>query len=188
MTAPAQPAQEEEAPIGIILKEIMRASQKDRKKEEESPPPQEREAVIRTLAKIGPTFELDLTFVSKSEWGSMEIVLLGGEPLSPRYRLIYRAAASQQRPIELARERGSRSYIIESATQYPNLDDGAPHKIQWIRDMSGEMRVLVDGMVVLSTVEVYYRDDFTGLALVNRGGTYEWGPIQVVKAAEPEQK
>ena len=44
------------------------------------------------------------------------------------------------------------------------------------------MKVLVDGKEVLSTVEIFYRSDFTGLALVNRGGVYEWGPLQVYEA------
>ena len=50
------------------------------------------------------------------------------------------------------------------------------------RDVQGQMRVLVDGEEVLSTVELFYRDEFTGLALVNRGGLYEWGPIRAFKA------
>ncbi len=44
------------------------------------------------------------------------------------------------------------------------------------------MRVLVDGEEVLSTVEVFYKDAFAGLQLVNRGGIYEWGPIRIMEA------
>ena len=115
----------------------------------------------------------------------MEVMLMGGNPAVPRYRLVYHAAPSNTRPIEIIRERGGRQYTIESATQFPNLDDGAPHRIQWVRDDTGNMRVLVDDKEVLSTVEFYYRDDFSGLTLVNRGGDYEWGPIQVLQAASP---
>ncbi len=181
--APAHSSREEEPPIGLILKEIMRSTKKD-KREKKKEFVEEQKASIQTLATISPAFEVDLTLVSRSRWGAMEIVLLGGTPPVPRYRLIYRAAASQERPIEIVRRRGSRDYTIESAVKYPALDDGLPHKIQWIRDAQGQMRVLVDGEEVLSTVEIFYRDKFSGLALVNRGGTYEWGPLQVLKAQE----
>ena len=46
------------------------------------------------------------------------------------------------------------------------------------------MRVIVDGKEALSTYENYYRSTFSGLALVNKGGTYEWGPITVLQAIE----
>jgi hypothetical protein len=48
----------------------------------------------------------------------------------------------------------------------------------------GRMHVIVDGKEVLSTHEIFYRDTFRGLALVNGGGLYEWGPIGVFQALE----
>lgn len=142
----------------------------------------EKYARIYTLAPIEPAFEVEFTFVSQSTWGSMEVVLLGGKQAVPWYRLIYHAAPSSERPIEILRERDAKSFTIETASQYPNLDDGLPHRIQWSRDVSGRMRVVVDGKEILSTYEIYYKDNFSGVALINRGGTYEWGPIQVLKA------
>jgi len=139
-------------------------------------------ARIYTLAKIEPDFELDFTLVSRSSWGSMEVSLIGGTPPIPLYKMVYQASPSAERPIEIYRERDGKSYLIETATQYPFLDDGLPHRIQWIRDAQGRMRVLVDGKEILSTYEIFYRSNFGGLALVNRGGTYEWGPIVVYKA------
>jgi len=173
-------ASPEQQALGLILRGIMNTPEK-----KQAPPPPDtepREAAIETAANIDATFELDLSFKSGSEWGAMHIVLLGGSPPAPRYRLIYHAAASEERPIELIRERGGRQYVIESAQQYPNLDDNVLHRLQWIRDAGGGMKVLVDGNEVLSTIEVYYRDPFTGLALINRGGTYGWGPIRVLSA------
>ena len=167
--------------VGVLLQEVMRSALEKEGKRESAPVPSE--ASIHTLARIGPAFEVDLSFVSESPWGSMEVVLLGGEPAIARYRMIYQAVPSAERPIQIIRERGSRRYTIESATQYPSLDDGMPHRLQWIRDYQGRMRVLVDGEEVLSTVEVFYQTDFDGLSLVNRGGTYEWGPIEVQEAS-----
>lgn len=177
-----QPSQEKSSSLGNILGDIVRSTMEQ---EPEAETPRETgEARIHTLARIGSAFEVDLTLVSRSTWGSMEVVLLGGDPPTPWYRMIYHAAASADRPIEIVRERGSRSYLIEAATQYPSLDDGARHRLQWIRGSDGQMWVLVDGKKVLSTVELFYRGPFAGLALVNRGGKYEWGPIRVFAARE----
>jgi hypothetical protein len=110
----------------------------------------------------------------------MEVVLLGGSPEKPRYRLIYQAAASENRPMEMVRERSGRAYTIESAYRYPNLDDGKTHRLQWIRDLNGTIKVLVDGKEILQTVEVYYRDAFSGLALINKGGTYAWDSVKAM--------
>ena len=114
----------------------------------------------------------------------MEVILLGGNPAIPKYRMVYNATPSAERPIQIMRERDAKSYLIEAATQYPSLDDGIPHRIQWIRDSQGRMRVVVDGKEVISTYEIFYRNNFAGLALVNKGGTYEWGPIFIFQAQE----
>jgi hypothetical protein len=44
------------------------------------------------------------------------------------------------------------------------------------------MKVLVDGKEVLSTVEIFYTKGFSGISLVNKGGIYEWGPINILEA------
>jgi hypothetical protein len=171
---------ERTSPFAGFLKEIIKVPAEEKKTEER--PSVTQEARIYTLAKIEPDFEIDLTFVSRSSSGSMEVILLGASPSISLYRMVYRSSPSVDRPIEIYRERDGRSYLIETATQYPFLDDGLPHRIQWIRDVQGRMRVLVDGKEILSTYEIFHRSNFGGLALVNRDGTYEWGPIIVYKA------
>jgi len=175
------PSSEKSSPLGIIMKEILGPKEEGKP---EGSPPEPQEARIHTLAQIGPEFEIDLTLVSRSSWGSTEVVLLGGSPAIPLYRMVYRPSPSAERPIEIFRERGGRSYLIETANLYSSLDDGALHRLQWMRDSQGRMQVMVDGKEVLTTYEIYYRDNFAGLALVNKGGTYEWGPILVLKAQE----
>jgi hypothetical protein len=122
--------------------------------------------------------------VSRSTRGSAEFVLLGGEQNAAYYRVIYRPSPSSERPIEIVRERDGKSFVIDTATQYPSLDDGVPHRIQWIRDSQGRMRILIDGKEVLATYEFYYQGNFTGFAFRNLGGTYEVGPIMVYQAQE----
>ena len=172
---------EESNPFAIILGEIAKAQEKKKAKKQGAAT--DENAVIQTIVPIGPAFEVDLTFTSDSSRGAMQVVMLGGSPAKAYYRLVYHASPSPDRPIKIIRQRGSKQFIIDTATQYPNLDDGAPHQLQWIRDSAGSMRVLIDGNEVLNTVELYYKEEFSGLALVNAGGTYEWGPIQVLQAA-----
>lgn len=180
--APPQASQERTGSFPGIIRDILTAPKEESKTE--APASAAKEARIYTLAQIGPAFEVDLTLVSKSTTGSMEIVLLGGSPPVPQYRMVYYPAPSAGRPIEIIRERDGRSYQIESASQHISLDDGVPHRIQWSRDSQDRLRVAVDGKEVLSTYEGYYWSPFAGLALVNKGGTYEWGPILVVEAEE----
>ena len=180
--AAPQASKEKSSPFPGIIKDIL-SSPKEESKTETSAS-MGKEARIHTLAQIGPAFEVDLALVSKSSSGSMEIVLMGGNPQIPQYRMVYYPAPSAERPIEIIRERDGRSYKIESASQYPSLDDGFPHRIQWSRDSQDRLRVVVDGKEVLSTYEGFYRNPFAGLALVNKGGTYEWGPILVLQAQE----
>ena len=175
-------------PFQVILGEILKSRdrQSGKKPQEQTKRKREDEAALWSAARISPDFEVDLSVVSSSRWGSMEIVLLGGEPLKPRYRLIYYPSPSDQRPIEIIRERDGRQYTIESAVTYPEIDDGRLHTIRWIRNQRGDMTIRVDGKKVLSTVELYYRDSFGGIELVNRGGSYEWGPVRVMQAEKSQ--
>ena len=177
-----QTSREKSSPLSDIFREILKTTAEEGKREGSTSVA--KEARIHTLAQIGPAFEVDLSLISRSSWGSMEVILLGGNPAIPQYRMVYNATPSAERPIQIMRERDAKSYLIEAATQYPSLDDGIPHRIQWIRDSQGRMRVVVDGKEVLSTYEIFYRNNFAGLALVNKGRTYEWGPIFIFQAQE----
>jgi len=182
-STPSAPAEKEKTtPLGGILKDILKTPTEEEKTPSTAPAAEE--AQIYTLASIGPAFEVDLMLVSRSTRGFMELVLLGGDENVPYYRVIYRPSSSRERPIEIVRERDGKSFTIDAAQQYVSLDDNVPHRIQWIRDSQGRMRILIDEKEVLSTYEFYYQRNFTGLAFVNRGGTYEVGPIIVYQAQE----
>ena len=45
----------------------------------------------------------------------------------------------------------------------------------------------VDGQEILQTVEVYYRDVFSGLALINKGGTYAWDSVKAMSPLPVEK-
>jgi len=165
-----------------ILKDILKTPPEEEKTPSTTPAADR--AAIYTLVSIGSAFEVDLTLVSRSTRGSAEFVLMGGEQYIPYYRVVYRPSPSSERPIEIVRERDGKSFVIDTATQYPSLDDGVPHRIQWIRDSQGRMRILVDGKEILATYEFYYQGNFTGFAFRNLGGTYEVGPLMVYQAQE----
>ena len=181
-TTSASAEKEKTTPLAGILKDILKTPTEEEKTQGNAPTP--KEAVIHALASIGPAFEVDLMLVSRSTRGFMELVLLGGDENVPYYRVIYRPSSSRERPIEIVRERDGKSFTIDAAQQYVSLDDNVLHRIQWIRDSKGRMRILIDEKEVLSTYEFYYQRNFTGLAFVNRGGTYEVGPIIVYQAQE----
>lgn len=176
-----QPAAKEKPDLfGTILQEVLESSSDT--EEEEAAAPEVKPASIWTNVQIAPAFEVDMGMMSESKWGSMEIALLGGKSHIPLYRMVYHASPSAERPIQIYRERNSRSYLIDEATKYPALDDGVLHQIQWVRDRQGNMKVFVDGKQVLSTVEIFYKENFSGFSIMNRGGTYEWGPIHIMEA------
>ena len=180
-TATPAPA-EKTSPLAGILKDILKTPPEEEKTQANVPAA--KVALIHTLASIGPAFEVDLVLVSRSTRGAMELVLLGGDQNVPYYRMIYRPSASGERPIEIIRERDGKSFTIDAAQKYVSIDDNVPHRIQWIRDSEGKMDILIDEKEVLSTYEFFYQQNFTGLAFVNRRGTYEVGPIMVYQAQE----
>lgn len=177
-----------EEAVELILKEILGTSSSE-ETAERTPANQRvsygKEAVIETRMPFAAAFEVEFTIFAEPSQGSVEVVLLGGEPARPRYRLVYHASPSEERPIEIVRDSYGRKYVIQAATSYPVLEDGIEHRVQWTRDIHGNMSVVVDGEPVLRTVELYYTDSFSGIALVNRGGTYEWGSIRIL---QPEKK
>lgn len=116
----------------------------------------------------------------------MDILLLGGKNLTPRYRLKVRADHSDAAPMEVIRETGSRQYIVGASDKFPVINDGKFHTLTWVRLTNGEMNVMIDKARVLRTYEVYYRDNFTGLGLMNTAGDQTWDDIEIFKALPPE--
>ena len=145
-------------------------------------------AEIESLAQIGPAFEVDLSFVTKvtATNDAMEIILLGGNKNRRLYQLTYPVSSEEARKISILRvAKANHKRLIKTEFLPPITDPDQPHILQWIRDKEGTMEVLVDGKRILSTKEQYHQDGFTGIRLVNSGGIYKWGPIQIL---EPQVK
>ena len=126
-----------------------------------------------------------MEFISTSLTGEMEIVLLGTQNLTPRYRLNLKLENSKDKPIEILRQSNSRQFVVGAATQFPKINDGNVHVLKWIRFQDGAMHVLIDDKIVLKTYEAFYRDNFSGFGIENKGGAYEWASFKIYKALKP---
>ena len=188
-TAGQNKSLEEEA-VGLILDSIFGTpSQQQQQAPAKTPkaPTEVKPAFLYTHKTFPPAFEMTMRFKS-SPSGEMEILLLGGKNLIPRYRLKVRANHSDATPMEVIRETGSRQYIVGASEKFPVINDGKFHTLTWVRLTNGEMNVFIDKTRVLQTYEVYYRDNFTGLGLINAAGNQSWDDIEIFKALPPESK
>jgi hypothetical protein len=151
-------------------------------KEENDPQGQKEEeetrAVISSAASIANSFNLEFSFRSDSEWGSTSIGMLQGDDPQSGYHLVYQAAPSEDRPMQLIKYRYGKPYIIDEVHENsPNLDDGAAHTIRLTRAPNGNMVVSVDSLEVMRTADLSYRDNFTGVIIVNNGGSFSYDNI-----------
>jgi hypothetical protein len=180
------PSLEEEA-IGLLLGNIFGKKKENKpiEKAPEVPITPVQPAYIFTKTIFSPAFELNMEFISTSLTGEMEIVLLGTQNLTPRYRLNLKLENSKDKPIEILRQSNSRQFVVGAATQFPKINDGNVHVLKWIRFQDGAMHVLIDDKIVLKTYEAFYRDNFSGFGIENKGGAYEWASFKIYKALKP---
>jgi len=181
------PSLEEEA-IGLLMDNIFGSKKNDKSIETKPAQPLKpvQPAFIFTKTIFPPDFELNMEFISTSLTGEMEIVLLGTQNLTPRYRLNINLKNSKDKPIEILRENNSRQFVIGAATKFSRINDGNIHVLKWIRFQDGAMHVLIDDVTILTTYEVYYRNNFSGFGIKNKGGAYEWVSFKIFKAQKPE--
>jgi len=152
-------------------------------KEEKEQPGQmgngETKAVISSAASIANSFNLEFSFRSDSTWGSTSIGVIDGDDPQSGYHLVYQAVPAENRPMQLIKYRYGKPYVIDEAHEIsPDLDDGAAHAIRLTRSPNGDMVVMVDGLEVMRTADLSYRDDFTGVIITNNGGSYSYDDIE----------
>ena len=186
--SPQERSLETEA-VGIILDSIFgpQESQEPTQEENAGEDVAVQPASIYTRQMFPPAFELKMNFRAPQS-GKMELILLGTEELIPKYRLKIRTDHSQNYPMEVVRERSGRSFIVGASEKFPIIDDGRPHSLTWVRHTNGAMNVFIDNEMVLETYEVYYRDDFNGLEVVNNGGIFEWDSFEIFKPPAQEEQ
>ena len=162
-----------------ILLGVLNELTKDEKKPQEHVEDSETQAMISSEAAIPNSFILDFSFRSNADWGSSSIgVILGDDPQSG-YHLVYQASPAENRPMQLIKYRYGKPYVIDKVYENsPDLDDGADHTARLIRSPNGDMVVLIDNIEVMRTSDLSYRDDFTGVMIINNGGSYSYGKIK----------
>jgi len=185
---PGQNKSVEAEAVGLLIDSILGSSKKKETVQEPAPTPEPvQPASIYTKKTFPPAFEMNVKFKSSPK-GEFDITLLGTNKLLPRYRLKIKADHSNEEPIEIIRESGTRSFTVGASDKFPVINDGKFHTLSWIRLTNGAMNVLIDGVRVLQTYEVFYRDDFTGFEVTNNGGSYKWDSFTIYKALKANTK
>lgn len=138
------------------------------------------QAVIYSKAAIPNSFNMHFSFRSAANWGSTSIGVFQGDDPNSGYHLVYQASPADSRPMYLAKYRYGKPYTIEEvAGNSPNLDDGSDHSLQFSRAANGDMVVKVDGNEIMRASDLSYRDDFTGIVIMNNGGSYSYDNIEL---------
>ena len=139
----------------------------------------ETQAMITSVAPIANSFTLEYTLRSSAHWGSTSIGVIQGDNHQSGYHLVYQASPAEGRPMKLIRYRYGKEYVIDEVHENsPNLDDGAEHTAQLIRSPNGDMVIIIDNIEVMRTADLSYQDDFTGVMIVNNGGSYSYDNIE----------
>lgn len=113
------------------------------------------------------TFKMDL-----SSWkadGHLEIGTYQGTNRNTGYRLVYRP--SQNPALQLMRHYSSNSAVV-STYKSLKLEDQKNHQLEWSRSKTGDMKVSVDGKLLMQTTDRSFKDDFAGFVMQNKGGDY----------------
>ena len=163
-----------------ILLGVLNELRKNGEKEEEPEKKREAKAVISSAAAIANSFNMEFSFRSDSDWGSTSIGVTKDEDPQSGYHLVYRASPADDRPMQLIKYRYGKPYIIDEVHENsPDLDDGADHQVRFIRAANGDMIVSVDNREVMRTADLSYRDDFSGVMIINNGGSYSYDNIEI---------
>ena len=135
---------------------------------------------IYTGAKITNAFVLRTQLASLRKPGVPGRIAIGpyqGVKRAVGYRLVY--VAGKKPAIELLRVSRRGSAVIEAQNLEAGLEDGRFHDIEWRRAPDGTMSVLVDGVLVLETLDRRLRDPFIGLVIITPNGDFGVREISV---------
>jgi peptidoglycan hydrolase-like protein with peptidoglycan-binding domain len=129
-------------------------------------------AAISTTRAIDNAFRISITLGGRGQApASLNFGPYLGADANSGYRLVYDGESS--RPLKLMVGSGSGLQTIASGAPSANLFDGRMHAVEWTRDRSGHMVVLIDGLQALSVGDSSLRQDFDGFSVINGGGS--WG-------------
>lgn len=163
-----------------ILLGVLNELSKDENAQQQDSGEVPEQAVIFSNAVIPNSFTMQFSFRSAANWGSTSIGVFQGEDPKTGYHIVYQASPADGRPLQVVKYRYGKPYVVEEIRDNsPNLDDGVDHSFQFKRTPDGEMVLTLDGNEILHAADQSYRDDFSGLVIINNGGSYSYDNIEL---------
>lgn len=185
---PRQPAKEDATSqlLGGFLKQALGVKEEEpQRKEPVAPETEIVEAKVIAPVRITNSFAIEMEITSRpldgTAKGGLEWGLYQGPTAIAGYWLAYSPDAAPGSPsLELIR-RSSRggSATLEYYDKPLDLADNAAHKLMWTRDAAGLMKIKVDGRQFIAVTDRSFRDPFSGVAIVNKGGDYAVRRIKI---------
>jgi len=159
--------------IGAILKQSSRDSS-GQTTTTTAPVSQPKFSRLHTAATIGNAFSLAMEI---SSWhahvpGKGDVRLDFGPYVRGRNDVGYRLSYTSGDPIRLLRAGTRGSSVVKQSDNRFTFEDRKTHLLSWTRDVNGNMKVSVDGEVVLTVTDREFTQDFSGVTLLNRGGDF----------------
>lgn len=119
------------------------------------------EALITLPVDISNAFSLTTELTQLSRQGGFSLNVYQGAANSSGYRLVYNP--SSRYPLELQRI-GNRGISIIDAAEANIFSQERPLLLEWQRDEQGNMKIMVDGEMIVSVTDRSYRQHFNGIA------------------------
>jgi hypothetical protein len=174
-TEPEKPATDRDVAVSL-LQGILRQATRQKGGAEKAPPAARTEqADIHTAAAITNAFIIEMRLSSWKSPGRLEFGPYQGADRQGGYRLVYTPGG----PLSLVRQTARGVSVVDSSAEPVVLEDKKVHQLSWTRLADGTMKVAIDDKEVLSTFDRGFRDPFDGFVLVNKGGDYILGRLDI---------
>ena len=150
--------------LGTFLRQALKPNQQS------GTAPADGAAAIHVAQTFGNVFVIRVELTSWQGQGEWAFGPYANGRTDQGYRLVYRPGGTPS--LQLVRQSAQGSGVVAAYAEPLVLEDNRVHAIEWHRDATGEMWVLVDGTEVLRAADRGFDGPFDGLAVVNGGGDY----------------
>ena len=133
-------------------------------------------AIVHRRVAVPNHFNLRHVIRSDSDRGALAIGLYQGTRIDSGYRLVHHADSLREDGLQLLRME-LRGFRVLAATRMP--EPGVAHAVNWRRESSGEMTVLIDGLERLRVRDTANWEPFSGVAIINSGGDHALDDLEI---------
>lgn len=128
-------------------------------------------AAIATPVSMSNAFRIQARLGSSAGGGRFSIGPYQGGDARTGYRV---QIAPEQEPAAriLALGPDGAIRVVATSADRISIPGGATHAIDWRRERDGTMRLMIDGQTVITTSDRGFSKPFSGVVLVNGGGTW----------------